>query len=197
MSNDFQTPDLGSGSSTTAYLSSSAALALAATLPPAMLVAFLASANAAYLDGALLLASDRIDSLRYQGRKADPAQAREFPRLARESGSNLNLVGVDYATIIAPFTTRTVAEIWDWDAANQVAIVPPKVLMACLFEANSILDGQRDQLINAQRDGLARQDVGGMEEIYREGATKEWGMKLCAVARDYLFEYRMKSGQIR
>ena len=74
---------------------------------------------------ALDAASKVIDSaIRYQGRKYDPAQTLQFPRVAYDTGCG--------NAPLAAGPTGVADLVWDWDAATGAAVVPPAVQRACL-----------------------------------------------------------------
>lgn len=164
------------------YMTLVEAAAIAATLPT--LTAY-AAATDAKKAAAIYLASLDVDSVRFQGRKVDWAQVREFPRYsgglrATERRSDGATQGED-------------AEIWDWDAEAEAAVVPDQVKIAVLLQANDILDGQRDSRIQGIADGLAAQSVGSLSESYRGDAAPA---RLCERAMRLLERYRLRSGQL-
>jgi hypothetical protein len=176
------------------YLTASEADALAASLPG--LVSYRAAAADAKAT-ALALASGKLDAAhRWQGRKYDDAQSLEFPRLAYESGA---AIGAASRVAYDPARQRTVAGVvWDWDADADAAVVPVQVKLACLYEADSIIDGTRDELVDKQRDGLLSQSVGGMSETYAQlSATAAASNALCAKASAFVQRFRLRSGVIR
>jgi hypothetical protein len=141
------------------------ARALAATLPSSRLAAFRAASD---VDAwaALAEASSRIDARRggYQGRKYDPEQVLEFPRVKNATDPRFTGAGpgswpLDEAAATQSFPgdigDTPAAAIWDWDSTSNAATVPRKVKLATLHEANSILDGQRAAMLDAQHNGLA------------------------------------------
>jgi hypothetical protein len=178
---------------TDSYLSVSDADALAATLTG--LASYTAASSGAKLN-ALAEASGRIDTaMRYQGRKYDPAQVLEFPRVPYES----SLIG---RQTWPPYPdSRAVPDVvWDWDSTANAAVVPARVKRACLIEADSILAGTRDDRLDAQHDGLASQSVGPHAESYRPPASGGVGgaaSSLCRRAYELMQPYRLVSGQLR
>ena len=104
-------------------------------------------------------ATKDIDSaMPYQGRKLDAAQLLEFPRLIDEPLR---------ATASAPSTTVDPTLVWDWDADADAAVVPADVRRATLYQADSILAGEREPRIAAQHDGVVYELTGGLAESYK------------------------------
>jgi hypothetical protein len=174
-----------------AYLTHTEADALAATLPG--LASYLALATTAAKDAVLLQASEEIDdAMPYQGRKYALGQEREFPRVGYESaGVRGQEAGVSDATLI-PST------IWDWDEAEAEAVVPARVKLAVLRQADYLASGRREAMVQRQESGLASQSVGGMSESYKDvadagGGTEAMGL-LCVEARSAMARYRLRSG---
>jgi hypothetical protein len=197
MGNDFTTTTSSAlDASALSYLPDAAeADALAATLPSSKLAAYLA-ATTGDKAAARVLATARIDTKKYQGRKYGPAvgteQTLEFPRISSGGG----------IPVFAGVVMNGREEVWDWDTDANEAIVPRQVKLACLFEANSILDNTRDVALQRAADGLASQSVGGMSESYFDparlgaGQAADGSAKLCLDAEMQLAKYRLRSGQI-
>jgi hypothetical protein len=138
---------------------------------------------------ALLLASFDIDSIRLQGRKYDSAQIREFPRI---DGSLL-------PTTNYPLSTHGLearATVWDFDPSTNTAVVPHQVKMAVLFQADSILAGDRDSRLQAIADGLASQSVGSLSESYQAAVVAGGVNPLCERAARLMGKYRLRSGAL-
>jgi len=165
----------------TVYLTVSDADALAAsTLGLVQWSTATATEKANALDAATRLVDT---ALRYQGRKYDPAQALEFPR-----------VGYDGADGVAE-------AVWDWDATASVAVVPPAVKQACLIEADEILQdlsgkSQRWRRLDEQHQGVTFDLTGSMAEAYRKGTAPAGRTGLSRRAYDLLARYRLVSGRI-
>lgn len=179
------------------YLTQSDADALAATMVASQVSAYVA-ATSAQKTAALEAATLRIDSaVRYQGEKYDPAQALEFPRNPYPSQS----LGQPISWPPYPPSSPAGLTIWDWDADNNVAIVPDRVKRACLLEANSILEGSRDAALDAVAGGVKSESVGSAAKTYispgelkdTPGATSP----LCRLAFQLLEIYRLRSGAMR
>lgn len=179
------------------YLTAADADAIAATLPAAVLAAYLAADSGAKT-AALVQASADVDgAMRYQGRKYDLTQALEFPRAAYETLRDIaGLVG---ANVIPRGLADTV---WDWDDSASAAIVPLKVKQAVVYQANAILDGTRAGRLDAQHDGLLQQSVGGLSEQYgKGGAGGISGLgggpsPLCRQAAALMVTYRLRQGRV-
>jgi len=155
------------------YLSLDEAAILAAQLPG--LAAYLA-ANSGQQLAALRQASSDFDlAYPYQGAKYDPDQEMEFPRIDGD-------------------------HIRDWDSTANAAIVPAAVKRAVLHQADSILDGGRENRLEGQHDGLASQQVGSMSESYTAGTTPAGGGNaagaLCRRADMIAQRYRLRTGRM-
>lgn len=176
------------------YLTLAEADALAAVMVAAQVAVYVA-AGTADRTASLLEATRRIDAaMRYQGRKYELDQVLEFPRVPYESGSiGRQLAGPPY-----PPNTQIPLVIWDWDANNDVAVVPAVVKRACLLEANSILDGRRDDALDAQARGLASQSIGSASESYTQASAGQGAQAtLCRQAMQLMDFYRLRSGPMR
>jgi hypothetical protein len=172
----------------TVYLTVSEADALALTtlaLPQWALATF--DDKSAALDAA----SRTVDgALRYQGRKYDPAQTLQFPRVA-----------YDGAAPSPPGAGGAAELVWDWDDVTGAAVVPPAVLRACLIEADEILQdvagtSQRWRRLDAQHQGVTFDMTGGAAEAYRKGVPPFGRSGLSRRAYDLLAPYRVVSGRL-
>ena len=128
-----------------------------------------AAADAA-LTAALLMAAIDIDSpgFRFQGRKYDPDQELEFPRINGE-------VIIDYSVTAA------------------AAVVPDQVKLAEVLQAESILAGERNQMVQAMANGIASQSTGSVSVSFRADARPE---PLCERARRIMQRYRLRGGSL-
>lgn len=170
-----------------AYLTVAQANVLAMQMPAALVSSYNA-ADATARGNALVAASYSIDNaMKYQGRRYDPSQALEFPRVAYGSTSS------PQAALNYPASSLVAGTIWDWDNTENAAVVPPAVKRACLLEADSILAGTRAGTLQAQHDGLASQGVGSINESYRGDAEIK---PLCLAAHQLMNRYRLRSGQM-
>jgi hypothetical protein len=179
------TPATGDG----AYLSVSDARALAATLP---LMTKVIAQTDDDLGMLLLLASVNIDTaMRYQGRKFDLTQVREFPRVAYGS-----LARPRYLPPFAPgsvFSADTI--IWDWDSDANAPVVPDTVKIACLFQVAWILQPQYAKRLESIRSGLAAQGIATASEALQSPAAAAGTMTgLSDRASRMLDQYRLKTG---
>jgi len=87
--------------------------------------------------------------------------------------------------------------VWDWDDTTKTAIVPRNVKLACLHQADSILAGDREARLDAQRDGLIQQSVGGLSEQYAPGNARNLAEQtICRQAMNLLQPYVLKQGVI-
>ena len=178
------------------YLTLEAAQGIAANLPAAMLAGWLA-ASSPNQSAALAMASLDVDSAGpYQGRRFDPdTQAQEFPRVAYESrprGRGDAVLNENLSLNVAPLGTDVV---WDWDAENLVPLIPWRVVHATIYQADSILRGDRKDRLDAIHDGLTSQSTGAAAEAYR--AMLERGAAvLCRAAFQLIRQYRLKGGRL-
>lgn len=151
------------------------------------------AATSAVRAQALQSAADAIDAQPFQGRRYDltSAQTREFPRVARGSVNIWPQLGTYNAAYMSG------SEIWEWDSTNNVAIVPSKVKLANLYEADSIINGDRDRAIAAASRGITSESIGSASRSYvdwlKAAAIAE---KLSPKADRYLRKYRLVSGEL-
>lgn len=167
-----------------AYLTASAADALAATIPTMTAWSAASSGNK---DKALERASFDIDNgIPYQGRKYAPDQTNQFPRIPYDEPPGTS----------GAFDRDPRASVWDWDSATNAPVVPDDVLLAVLLQADAILAGDREPRITAQHDGVVYDQTGSVAESYKltQGAGVTTG--LCRGAWVLLRKYRRKSGQL-
>jgi hypothetical protein len=188
MGNQFTTTSATSPTAS-GYLDVAEADAMAATMPGLASYTGASSGKQAALDEA----SWRVDTLRFQGRKYDPAQRLEFPRVAYDSGA----IGFPVPQLRDPRTLTVPDVVWDWDADAKAAVVPAAVKRAVLYEADSIISGKRDAALDAQQAGLASQSIGSASETYRAPTAGAGGaLSLCRQAMQLLQQYQLRSGRI-
>lgn len=136
-----------------------------------------------------------IDGQKWQGSKYDPTQANEFPRVANPSFSPpfpiANSAGIYNNPNWSTYPGIS-DSIWDVDA-NGVAIVPQRVKLATLYQANATRAGRSSRL-EAQHDGLQSQGVGSLSEAYVGTAAGAAAPKLCNEAWELLKRYELRSG---
>lgn len=143
-----------------------------------------ATATASEKTSALDAATRVIDTaMRYQGRKHDPAQVLEFPRVAYDGAQGAAEV------------------VWDWDATAGAAVIPPDVKAACLVEADEILQdvkgkSQRWRRLDEQHQGVTFDLTGSMAEAYRKGTAPAGRTGLSRRAFDLLSRYRLVTGRM-
>jgi hypothetical protein len=143
---------------------------------------------------ALVAASLDVDrAMRYQGRKYDPTQILEFPRVAYTSSDGYGGVTLQAATLQA---VQGGDVVWDWDLDDNVAIVPPNVLKAVLYQADSILTGDRDGRLQAIADGVASQQIGSASESYFKAASSAGPSPLAQQANRIMEFYRIRQGSV-
>jgi hypothetical protein len=171
------------------FATTAAADAIAASM--VSLVAY-PTATATAKAEALLRASWDVDRAeRWQGRMFVFDQPNEFPRAAYDS-SRRSLVG--YGPV-GPAGFGIGDTVWDWDYDTETAVVPPAVYKAVIYQADSILQGVRDERLDAQHDGISAQSIGSSREEYvRRTASEE--MVLCRRAWDLMKRYTLASGRM-
>ncbi|HRK31696.1 MAG TPA: hypothetical protein PLD59_11510 [Tepidisphaeraceae bacterium] len=148
------------------------AVALAATLP---LLDQFSAASSDVQARALQLASLRIDQVRYQGRKYDAAQVRQFPRS----------------------DCQTDGTVTDWDDDTDTAVVPVNVKMAELYEAESIIAGDFDRITHAIATGIVSQSTGSLSESYRQSSGElQSALRLHPETTRLLSRYLLRSGRL-
>jgi hypothetical protein len=178
------------------YLTVSEAASLAATLPTAQTAAFLALSADAQA-AALSAATADVDAAGpYQGRRYDPNQTLEFPRVPYSEAADLVRTGHPSMHPAMPsMVGGAVATVWDWDDTTKTAVVPRAVKVAVLHQAESIAANVRQGRLEARHDGLASQSVGSLSESYRDVPITGLG-SLCFRAANLLNRYRAKSGRL-
>ena len=145
------------------------------------------AATAPEKSAALEAATRLVDgALHYQGRKYDSAQALQFPRAARDGRE-----GRDGAAEV----------VWDWDATSAAAVIPPAVKLACLIEADEILQdlkgkSQRWRRLDEQHQGVTFDLTGSTAEAYRKGTAPAGRTGLSRRAYELLSRYRLASGKM-
>lgn len=164
------------------YLSAGEADELAADLTD---LAAWAAATPEAKAAALNLASADVDAaLPYHGRPYDPAGLRQFPRVAEDPAPGSASAG------------GGVGVVWDWDAAAAAPVVPPGVKLATLFQADSILAGDREPRIGAQHDGVVYQLTGTLAESYKSTTGPGVNTGLCRRAWVLMRRYRLRGGRL-
>lgn len=169
----------------TSYLTQSEADALAGQLPATTLPSW-ATASTLEKTAALELASSDVDEgLRYQGRKYDETQARQFPRVAYQA---------------APFAPsgRGVADtVWDWSVDLNAPVVPLDVQRAVLYQAEAILRNEREERLSNQHDGIIYDQSGPLSESYKASDRPGFESGLARRAYMLLRKYRLQAGSLR
>src|SRR4051794_30681562 len=170
---------------TLSYLDVTEANTLAADLPP---LAAWAAASAGDKTTALNQATADVDgAMPYQGRPYDPAQARQFPRVAEDPH-------VGSAAGPAPDVAGAAGGgVWDWDDGTHAAVVPRDVKAAVLYQADAILAGSREARLAAQHDGVVYELTGSLAESYKRTTGPGATTGLCRPAWVLLRKYRLRS----
>lgn len=142
------------------------------------------------------LASNDVDrAMPYQGRKYAPLQVLEFPRIPYGSFTRRDQnmpVGAELAL------NSPALMVWDWDATNNVPIVPDAVKLACLLQGAWIMsaDGKAaTKRLEAIRSGLASQQIGTAQEAYNLAAATAGG-GLCQRSGQIMATYALRSGSM-
>lgn len=167
------------------YLTVAAADELAATLPTLAAWSAATSPNKAR---ALERASIDVDgAMPYQGRKYDPAQVNQFPRVPYDNSPP------NAAPVVGGSGS---ASVWDWDASLNEAVAPEDVLLAVVLQADANLAGEREPRLSAQHDGVVYDLTGSVAESYKYTQGPGVSTGLCRAAWVLLRKYRLKSGKI-
>jgi hypothetical protein len=166
--------------------------AIAATLVSTLVASYLASSSSDKA-AALAQASSDIDmGCRWQGRRYDPAQANEFPRVAYEAQSRIHVQGIGIPLVIPPSPGDVV---WDYDFTSLTASVPQNVLKAVIYQADWILDGSGEERAKEQHAGVTSNQNAGAGESYdlkHRGADSG----ICRRAWSLLRNYELVSGRM-
>lgn len=165
---------------------------IAAALPG--LASFKAATDDARTAALLGATIDVDDSGRFQGRRYDPAQALEFPRVAygdAASAACASLTEGAYGACV----------VWDLDADGE-PIVPLAVKRATVYQADAILDGKLAKALDDIFVGVASESLGSMSVSYRDPAQAlaaigaGAGGGLCRQAARALARYALASGRL-
>ena len=153
----------------------------------------------------LALASDDIDAAgRYQGRKYDPTQIREFPRIdaspsARQFPPAPPSINDPSFYVFGGSPTF----IFDWDpnagGGAGAAVVPQRVKMAAIHQVLWLMQPKFAKRLEAIRSGLTGVRTGSAEESYRASAANagEIGHDgLGNRAANMLKKYRLMTGRM-
>lgn len=143
---------------------------------------------------ALLQASTEIDrGCRWQGRKFDPRQKLEFPRIPYDDGFPATWEWQWFDTYFGGIGAGDC--VWDWNHAEKKPCVPLPVLQAVIVQADSILRGDREDRVNAIHDGVRGQSSGPVREDYDSRAM---GVvtPLCHRAWHLVERYKLVSGRL-
>lgn len=128
---------------------------------------------------AVIRATDELDAVRFQGRKYDADQGRQFPRVVDEQLRGDGSVETQ--------------SVWDFDDDENEAVVPDAVKKATFLQALSIADGSRDPRADDRHDGVSGQSAGGVSESYD---TDRPMRILCRRAHLLMKRYALKTGKI-
>jgi hypothetical protein len=178
------------------FATNAAADAIAATIPAALIPAYLAVTDAGQKTAILLRASSDIDTNpnKYQGRRFDVLnQLNEFPRWAREPSNHPYFAQFGYITGALPAGIFWGDEVWDVDPNSLLAVVPNDVLVACIYQANFIAKGGSRRL-NDQHEGVVDVSTGPLRETYKDGAGLRTG--LCRDAYLLIKKYQLSGGRL-
>jgi hypothetical protein len=163
---------------------------LAAQMPASEVANYLAASAADRRKWLGFASRDVNNAMRYQGRKWDPLQANEFPRIS--GNVFINPMGLP---LPLPAYPSIGGEVWDWDLENNRAVTPLDVKLAVIRQADSLAGG-RGQTLNAQHDGLSAQAAGPISESYVGTAAGSAAPKLCNEAWELLKRFRLRVGDM-
>lgn len=186
----------GGGDTLSRYCTLDEATTIAASL--VTIPAWLA-ANSLQQFAALAQATQDIDqAIRYQGRRyaPEPDQVLEFPRVAYEHGGAFSANAFPFDSTACLSSSGDT--IWDWDSVDKVAVVPQRVKIACVLQADCVLDGTRMRALDQIGLGLKSQTTGGMSESYGDitAAGGPVGSALCRRAYQIMQAYQLCSGKL-
>jgi PPE-repeat protein len=144
---------------------------------PAVDPAWATATDAAKL-AALQLATSRIDSLAWQGRRHVDGQTMAFPRVDGRM--------------------QTCVSGWESIDRSTLPAAPSAVRIACLIEASTLLDGQRQaaQIAMYQGKRVKRRKIGSAEVEYEPLIAPAGGVMLTAEAMQLLAPFRLRSGRM-
>jgi hypothetical protein len=171
--------------STPSYLDVTAADALAVEVPS--LTGWLAASSDAKALALTQASSDVDAATPYQGRRYEVSQVLEFPRVAYDGPG---------ASADHPTATGSPPVVWDWDDAADEPVVPNDVLLAVLYQADSILLDERESRIDAQHDGVVYQLTGTLAESYKQSPGTGVRSGLCRRSWMLMRKYRRRSGEL-
>jgi hypothetical protein len=105
-------------------------------------------------------------------------------------------------SFIDPVTGNTIQGgevIWDWDGTNNVAIVPQRVKLACVYQANSRLDPKRIAVLDRIYSGLTSRQIGTGAEAYDLKVILQasgGALQLCRDAVMLMQNYQLRAGRL-
>ena len=170
------------------YLTTSEADELANALPG--LTAWKAATADAKLAALRRASSETDHAMPYQGRRYDPAQGTQFPRVAFEDRTRVGYFPRDVTSPTSP------AVVWDWDATSNTAAVPRDVKLAVVYQADSVLDGSREPRLTNQHDGVVYDLTGALAESYKLNTGPGVHTGLCRQAWLLMRKYRRTAGRV-
>lgn len=177
------------------YLSADDADELAGALPG--LAAWKAATDDAKAAALRRATAEVEDAMPYQGRRYDPAQRLQFPRVAYDDDpARFTSALVPPLAGVGVLPTAGPVVVWDWDAAANAPAVPRDVLLAVLYQADSVLDGSREPRLTNQHDGVVYDLTGALAESYKLNTAPGVRTGLCRQAWLLMRKYRRRSGRI-
>jgi hypothetical protein len=182
------------GATGDAYLDAAGTRSLVAGLPTSVAGGLAALSDAELTALAYQASADVDNAMRYQGRKVDPTQVMEFPRVAYSSTPGVNQFGMPLA---GPASLPLVADsvVWDWDETTQAAVVPAAVKLAVIHQMVWILTPGNAERWAAIRSGLASQGIGSGNESYAADAAQRV-TGLAPRAEQVMRRYRLATGRL-
>lgn len=141
---------------------------------------------------AFVQATCDIDTaMAYQGRRYEADQATEFPRV------------IDPTLVYAFDALSDISDelaarhVWDWDTTERAAVVPTKVKLATIFQADAIVSGVLKARLDRAATGLTGQSTGSLSESYAQPLTPGDLLpldKLCPRSLSIMSRYEARSG---
>ena len=151
----------------------------------------LVAAGADVANAAVTLAGLDIDAERWQGCKYDVDQEHAFPRVPYPGDAG----NLTYPRAATNWQWAVSPGVWDLDSTG-TAVVPLVVFHAVLAQADAIIDGSRDRVLEAMSRGLTGQSTGSLSESYAQAAAAGAVSPLCERAMRLMARYRLASGEM-
>jgi hypothetical protein len=132
----------------------------------------------------LAICSRRVNTAhRWQGRKYDPAQVWEFPRVLHGPHD------VTYPSFVVDYS-----DVADWDYDTDAAIIPLDVELAVIYEIESHEDGSMARVLGKIASGISAQSTGGLSVTYNTAMYASGRPRLCPKAGGLVSRFILTSG---